>query len=151
MAYVVARPNGRFEVRESSHTPRGPRARTLAGFQTLTDEVLARAARQATRPFDAEAVLASGARAGARMTAAVGAIGDVGGSYGRFVEASQRMARSLERASPSAPADPGAALIDLLGFADAVTASQPAKPSEPLAFPALARLVGDRRATAIAL
>jgi hypothetical protein len=151
MAYVVARPNGRFEVRESLHTPKGPRARTLAGFQILTDEVLARAARRATRPFDAGAVLASGARAGARVTAVVGAVGDAGGPYGRFVEASQRMARSLGRASPSAPADPGAALIDLLGFVDTVTASQPARPSEPLAFPALAGLVGDRRATASAL
>jgi hypothetical protein len=42
-------------------------------------------------------------------------------------------------------------LIDLLGFADAVTASQPPRPSEPLTFPALAGLVGDRRATAGAL
>lgn len=148
MAYVVARPNGRFEVRESLHTPKGPRARTLAGFEILTDEVLARAARRAARPFDAEAVLASAARAGARMTAVVGAARDVGSPSRRFVEASRRMARSLGRASPSRPADPGAALIDLLGFADAVTGSQSPRPFEPLAFPVLARLVGGRGATA---
>ena len=56
MAYVVARPKGRFEIRESVHTPKGPRARSLANFAQLTDEVLATARRRATRPFDAEAV-----------------------------------------------------------------------------------------------
>ena len=40
MAYVVARPRGRFEIRESVHTPKGPRARSLANFAHLTDEVL---------------------------------------------------------------------------------------------------------------
>ena len=62
MAYVVARPKGRFEIRESVHTPAGPRARSLAGFTQLTDEVLARASRKAVRPFDPEAVRASAAR-----------------------------------------------------------------------------------------
>lgn len=61
------------------------------------------------------------------------------------------MAHSLGRASLSGPIDPGAALIDLLGFADAVTGSQPPRPFEPLAFPALARLVEDRSATPSAL
>jgi len=50
------------------------------------------------------------------------------------------MALTLQRGPAFRPADPGAALIDLLGFADAVTASQPARPSEPLAFPVLSRL-----------
>ncbi len=54
MTYVVARPKGRFEIRESVHTPKGPRARSLANFTQLTDEVLARPARRASRPFDAE-------------------------------------------------------------------------------------------------
>ena len=61
------------------------------------------------------------------------------------------MARTLGRASPPGPTDPGAALIDLLGFVDAVTARQPPRPFEPLAFPALARLVEDRSATPSAL
>jgi len=138
MAYVVARRKGRFEVRESLHTPAGPRARSLAGFDVLTDEVVAKAARRAQRPFDVEAVLASGRRAGAPST--TGAWRNTGDSPSRFVQASRRMALTLQRGPAFRPADPGAALIDLLGFADAVTASQPARPSEPLAFPVLSRL-----------
>ena len=65
VAYVVTRPGRRFEIRESLHTPGGSRARSLAGFDVLTDAVLARAARRAQRPFDVGAVLASGRRAGA--------------------------------------------------------------------------------------
>jgi hypothetical protein len=148
MAYVVARRNGRFEVRESLHTPQGPRARSLAGFEVLTDEVLAAAAQRATRPFDAEAVIASGRRAGAQVTAVPDAVQLARGSSSRFLEASRRMALSLQRPPSSRRADPGAALIDLLGFADAVTRNQPARPFEPLTFPVLSRLVEGRRAAA---
>src|ERR1700683_3583890 len=132
MAYVVARSKGRFEIRESLHTPDGPRARSLAGFDVLTDEVVAKAARRAQRPFDVEAVLVSARRAGAPATAAGAAARESESSRSRFVEASRRMARTLQRAPALRPGDPGAALIDLLGFADAVTRSQPARPSEPL-------------------
>jgi hypothetical protein len=59
------------------------------------------------------------------------------------------MALTLQRPPTVRPADPGAALIDLLGFADAVTRNQPARPFEPLAFPPLSRLVSDRRGSAI--
>ncbi len=66
----------------------------------------------------------------------------------RFVEASRRMARTLERPPPAAKlADPGTALIDLLGFVDAVVPSRPVRPFAPLEFPVLARLVEDRRAS----
>jgi hypothetical protein len=148
MAYVVARPKGRFEIRESLHTPNGPRARSLVGFDVLTDEVLTTAAGRATRPFMAAAVIASGRRAGATVTAGAGAAGGVRGSAKRFVEASRRMALSTQRAPSSKATDPGEALIDLLGFADAVKRSQPARPFEPLAFPVMARLVQARRAAA---
>jgi hypothetical protein len=151
MAYVVARRNGRFEVRESSHTPNGPRARSLAGFDVLTDEVLAKAAGRAQRPFDADAVIASGRLAGAPLR--------VGGretrdsqetrdSVKRFVGASRRMALSIQRATSSEATDPGEALIELLGFADAVARSQPVRSFEPLAFPVMARLVQARQAPA---
>jgi hypothetical protein len=148
MAFVVARRNGRFEVRESLHTPDGPRARSLAGFDVLTDEVLAKAARRAERPFDMEAVLASGRRSGAPVVVAKGARRDNRDSKSRFVEASRRMALALQRPPALRPSDPGAALIDLLGFADAVTRNQPVRPFEPLAFPVLSRLVEDRRSSA---
>jgi hypothetical protein len=141
MAYVVARRSGRFEVRESLYTPNGPRARTLAGFDVLTDEILDKAAGRAQRPFDARAVLASSRRAGAPVAAAT----DTDRSRNRFVEASRRMARTLGRSPAASRGDPGAALIDLLGFADAVAASQPARPFAPLTFPVLTGLVADRR------
>jgi hypothetical protein len=151
MAYVVARSNGRFEVRESVHTPKGPRARSLAGFEVLSDDVLAMAERRAIRPFDAGAVIASGRRAGAQVLSPDaselnGAGRGIGGSSRRFVEASRRMAMSMQRPSSPKLTDPGAALIDLLGFADVVARSQPARPFESLAFPVLARLVEGRRA-----
>jgi hypothetical protein len=167
MAYVVARRNGRFEVRESLHTPRGPRARTLAGFGVLTDEILATAAAKAERPFDVHTVLASGRRAGAPVIATIGAEGSAGAgeadsaqsrtfgakpatgdSAKRFVESSRRMALALRQAPTVRQANPGSALIDLLGFADAVTRGQPTRPFEPLTFPVLRKLVDDRRGAA---
>ncbi|HYB22585.1 MAG TPA: hypothetical protein VED41_02230 [Solirubrobacteraceae bacterium] len=145
MAYVTARRNGRFEIRESLHTPRGPRARTLAAFTVLTDEVLVKAAERATRPFDVDAVIASSTRVGAPMKTTSAVAAGPGGSYSRFLAASRRMAASLEPTAARALMDPGAALVDLLGFADAVAASRPARPSEPLDFPVLSRLA-ERRA-----
>ena len=62
----------------------------------------------------------------------------------RFVEASHRMARSVDRAGAPHRQDPGQALIDLLGFAEQVTAFRPAPPVEPLRFPVLFRLVAAR-------
>jgi hypothetical protein len=58
------------------------------------------------------------------------------------------MAHSLRRTPRSERMSPGEALIDLLGFADAVTASQPARAAAPLVFPSLAQLTGDRHRTA---
>ncbi len=141
MAYVVARPKGRFEIRESVHTPKGPRARSLANFSQLSDEVLTRARERATRPFDTDAV-----RAAAERT--------ITPRHQRpetrqFVEASRRMARSLERVPPEAARqDPGDALIDLLGFVAQIRAFRPATAPEPLRFPPLARLRVERAAQA---
>jgi hypothetical protein len=58
MAYLVRRSLTRFEIRESRSTPRGARSRVLASFlETLTRDVLDRAAARATRPFDAAALV----------------------------------------------------------------------------------------------
>ena len=55
----------RIEIRESVSTPRGPRSRVLASFSgALTPDVLARAARKATRPFDAWALAQRAAEEG---------------------------------------------------------------------------------------
>src|SRR5580704_15316332 len=145
MAYVVTRPGGRFEIRESLHTPNGPRARSLAGFDVLTDAVLAKAARRAQRPFDVGAVLASGRRAGAPETVGAGGNTDDDDSRRRFVDASRRMAQTLRRPPTLRPVDPGVVLIDLLGFVDVVTRNQPPRPPAPLEFPVLSRLLEDRR------
>jgi hypothetical protein len=140
MAYVVARPNGRFEIRESVHTQKGPRARSLANFSLLTDEVLARAAGRATRPFDAGAVLGAAQRAGAPTPTAIGP----GRSRRTFVASSRRMARSLGTRPPAGRPDPGDALIDLLGFVAQITPFRPARAPDPLRFPPLARLRAER-------
>jgi hypothetical protein len=145
MAYVVTRMGGRFEIRESFNTPKGPRSRTLAGFQVLTDDVMEAAARRAQRPFNVEAVLRSGRRAGARVQMA-GSGAD--GARERFLIGSRRMASALGRAQPAGTdTDPGAALIELLGFADTIKAGQPPRPFEALAFPSLARIVERRTDT----
>jgi hypothetical protein len=56
MAFIVARKDGRFEIRESIATTSGPRARTLATFRELDDQVLDRAAEHAQRRFDRAAL-----------------------------------------------------------------------------------------------
>lgn len=65
MAYVVARPNGSWEIRESRLTEAGPRARTLATFRELTTEVLDRARSRASNPIDDVGLRRAAARAGA--------------------------------------------------------------------------------------
>ncbi len=144
MAYVVARPKGRFEIRESVHTPRGPRARSLAGFTQLTDEVLAAASRRAIRPFDAEAVRASAARAASPTPR------HRSPEMQHFVESSRRMATALEtrppRTASAGDREPGDALIDLLDVVAQVSAFGPPRAREPLRFPPLARLRAARSA-----
>jgi hypothetical protein len=148
MAYVVARRGGRFEIRESFHTSRGPRSRTLAGFDVLTDDILAAAARRARRPFEAGSVIRSARRAGARMRIATSGADRV---RDRFLAGSRSMASRLgESPSIGVRADAGPALLELLGFADMVAAGQPPRPFEPLAFPALAGLATQRAGAAIA-
>jgi len=148
MAYVVPRRGGRFEIRESLHTAKGPRSRTLAGFGVLTDEVLAAAGRRAQRPFDAEAVIGSGRRAGARIQVASSGASR---ARDRFLAGSKNMTSVLgKQPSMSDRSDAGAALLELLGFADMVRASQPPRVFEPLTFPALAKLETRRPAAASA-
>jgi hypothetical protein len=147
MAYVVARRSGRFEIRESLHTSNGPRSRTLAGFGVLTDDILKAAAKRAQRPFDGDAVIRSGRRAGARVRVAT-----TGASRARdrFLAGSSSMASALAKPpATAARGDAGAALMELLGFADMVRAGQSPRPFEPLAFPALSHLAEQRPATAV--
>src|SRR5690242_6322869 len=61
MAFLVRRPGGRFEIRESRATPSGPRARTLATFRVLTGDVLTQARARAHAPFDTAKIKARAA------------------------------------------------------------------------------------------
>jgi hypothetical protein len=70
MAYVVARPKGAWEIRESRATPAGPRARTLATFRTLEPEIIERARGRASRPIRADQLRKAARRAGAPVAAA---------------------------------------------------------------------------------
>lgn len=157
MAYLHRR-GGRVEIRESVATPRGPRSRVLASFAgALTPDVLARAARKATRPFDGVALSRRARDAGIEVRAVA-----------REPEARALLAR-LRRSDPLDPklvtllrealalhaAEPlpepvadvaewvgasdrerGVALHDLLGLTDRILQSRPERP-RPLgpAFP----------------
>lgn len=65
MAYVTARQNGTWEIRESTSTPDGPRSRTLASFRVLSDDVVEHARARAQKPLSAEDVRGAARRAGA--------------------------------------------------------------------------------------
>jgi hypothetical protein len=67
MAFVTAKPGGRYEIRETEHTPSGPRSRTLATFRILNDEVLDRARSRARGAFDEHKVRSGARKLGAAM------------------------------------------------------------------------------------
>lgn len=159
MAFVVAKANGRFEIRESVHTASGPRARTLATFRVLAPDVLDRAARAATRPFDADEVRVAARRAGAPVAepeadqAARVLIAEA--AAGRFPAPGlvSLLRQHLSRAAPSpvleagesaaewmraSDRERGDALRDLLELTDHL----PARRRGPLRFPSL-RAAGD--------
>ncbi len=68
MAYLVQRPGGRVEIRESRATPRGPRSRTLASFRgVLTESALDGAEAAANSPFDRAALVRRARELGLRF------------------------------------------------------------------------------------
>jgi hypothetical protein len=70
MAYVVSRPNGAWEIRESQRTDAGPRSRTLASFRELTPEVIEAARSRSTRDLNADELREAARRAGAPVAEA---------------------------------------------------------------------------------
>ncbi len=139
MAYVVSRPSGRFEIRESVLTASGPRSRTLANFSVLTTSVMESASRRASRKFNSESVLKSAAKAGVSLVDSTG-FDEGQWDYDRFVNSSKKMARVLDNSRLPASPSPGKSLIDLLDLAEEISRSLPKRPFEPLAFPPLAKL-----------
>jgi hypothetical protein len=155
MSYVVARPGGRFEIRQSRLTPKGPRSRALATFRVLTDDVLVHASQRAGQALDEPELRRSARRAGAPVAPppADGQAGALLGAVARgarptpvraklaaYALAPDEVAAPLDHlraAGEWADADArlrGDTLVDLLSLVDAI----PARPRRaPLRFPRL--------------
>lgn len=65
MAFVVPTKSGRFELRESANTPKGPRSRTLASFRELDDAVVEKAQERASKALDPGELRRAARKAGA--------------------------------------------------------------------------------------
>lgn len=65
MAFIVPTRQGRFEIRESKVTAKGPRSQTLVSFKELTDEVIEKAREKAAKAPDADELRSAARRAGA--------------------------------------------------------------------------------------
>lgn len=70
MAYVVSRPSGAWEIRESLRTNDGPRSRTLASFRELTPDVVEKARSRSASDLDAGELREAARRAGAPVAEA---------------------------------------------------------------------------------
>lgn len=65
MAFVVPTKSGRFEIRESANTPKGPRSRTLVSFRELDETVIEKAREKSERSLDSAKLRRAARRAGA--------------------------------------------------------------------------------------
>lgn len=151
MAYVVRRPNGAWEIRESVATPKGPRSRTLASFRRLGPGVVDKAVRRASRPTSADEVQAALEEAGAVASVA----DEAARALLAEVAAGRPPSPGLRRLVVGMLGDPpthdlpgegagewlaateqqrGAAVRDLMRLTDRL----PHRPPGPLAFPPLA-------------
>jgi len=127
MAFVTRRADGRFEIRESRTTPRGPRARTLVTFRAIDDRVLDRAEARAHGRFERDALRRRATELGAPEgeSAAQSAGRRLLTELGRGRRPSPAVARLLTRgldavARPEQSGVPGAEnLAGALGWIDA--------------------------------
>jgi hypothetical protein len=158
MAFVVSTKRGKFEIRESRSTPKGPRSRTLASFEELTNEVIEKASRKASKPLTAEELRGAARRVGAPVArpAVDQAARELIAQLGKGKEPEPRLRRLLtaklegettDAISPATPssavaewmaataAERGKTLEDLLLLADAVPHG--GRRGKPLSFPRL--------------
>jgi len=161
MAFVVPTKAGRFEVRESQSTPKGPRSRTLASFTELNDEViekvrrkakeapseakLRRAARRAGAPVRRDpteqaareliAELAKGQRLDPHLRRILLELLQKGYREGADPAPADEAARGVAEWMAATPEDRGRALVDLLLLADALPHA--GRKGKPLRFPRL--------------
>lgn len=158
MTFVVPTRRGRFEVRESKGTPKGPRSRTLVSFRELTDELIEKAQAKAEKPIGADELRSAARRAGAPVAgppidnAARELISELG--KGRKLDPTLRhlLTNLLSREKPkdtgqplsdsglsvaawvgATPEQRGHALVDLLLLADAIPSG--GRKKAPLRFP----------------
>jgi hypothetical protein len=156
MAFVVRRPRGRWEIRESFVGQDGPRARTLASFRVLSDDVIEKALGAARRPADRDSIILAAKRSGAPLA---GSEADslaepllrclAEGKRLRpglrdllidFLERPTRADDSFAEWIGASLEDRAMALIDLLGLGD----SLPAAREGPLNFPRLGAVKTQR-------
>ncbi len=161
MAFVVPTRGGRFEIRESQSTPKGPRSQTLASFTELSDQVIEKARERASAPLDPVELRRSARRAGApvRLPAAQRAARELiaelakgkeldpalrqmliellenGYREGAEPSPSGEAARSIAGWMASTPEERGEVLVDLLLLADALPSG--GRLGKPLRFPRL--------------
>ncbi len=161
MAFIVPTRAGRYEIRESHSTHKGPRSQTLASFRELTDEVIEKAREKAARPPSAEELRRTARRAGAPVARppAEQAARELIAELARgqkldptlrqiLVELLQRgyredgdpsptneAARSVAMWMSATPEERGRTLVDLLLLADALPSGR--RRGKPLRFPRL--------------
>lgn len=161
MAFVVPTKAGRFEIRESTNTPKGPRSRTLASFRELDDAVVEKAGKRAAKPLNVTDLRRAARKAGAPVAyspvdrAARELIAELG--KGRVPhptlrhmlldllrddDGKGRNSTSLNEAEHAVaewmaarPDERGKALVDLLLLADALPHG--GRKGKPLKFPRL--------------
>jgi hypothetical protein len=158
MAFITPTRQGRFEVRETRSTERGPRSRTLATFRELTDEVIEKARARADKPPSREELVGAARRVGAPVAPAPvnRAARDLIAELATGEEPEPRLrhllveavrdgwagptprpdtARSAAEWIAATPTKRGKTLVDLLLLADALPHS--GRRGKPLRFPRL--------------
>jgi hypothetical protein len=161
MTFIVPTKPGRFEIRESANTAKGPRSRTLASFRELDDSVIAKArARAAGAPDPSDlrnaarrvgapvartpvdraareliAELAKGRRPEPALCQMLADLLRNGFREGANPSPANEAARSVAEWMAASPAERGKALVDLLLLADALPSG--GRRGKPLHFPRL--------------
>ncbi len=68
MTFIVPTRPGRYEIRESAQTPKGPRSRTLVSFRELDDAVVEKAREKGAKAVDVTELRRAARRAGAPVS-----------------------------------------------------------------------------------
>jgi hypothetical protein len=158
MAFVTPTSRGKFEIRESKSTPRGPRSRTLATFEELNEPAIESAQKRAAKPLDPEELRQAARKVGApvELDPADRAARELIAELGKGNDPEPRLRHLLaamlgdDPNAAVAPADPsravaewmtatprerGKTLVDLLLLADALPHG--GRKNKPLRFPRL--------------